>query len=101
MGVAAWAMASCDDYELPNPPAQSNPEEPVFETDGLKLTNIVEGTVDLRALQSEGKSVGLFTFELTDFPSTSKLTVVAELSGSDNFSGAATVPTESDGPTTV
>ena len=52
MGVAAWAMASCDDYELPNPPAQSNPEEPVFETDGLKLTNIVEGTVDLRALQS-------------------------------------------------
>ncbi len=97
MGVAAWAMASCDDYELPNPPAQSNPEEPVFETDGLKLTNIVEGTVDLRALQSEGKSVGLFTFELTDFPSTSKLTVVAELSGSDNFSGAATVPTEISG----
>ena len=55
-------------------PAQSNHEEPVFETDGMKLTNIVEGTVDLRALQSEGKSDGLFTFELTDFPSTSKLT---------------------------
>ena len=35
------ALASCDNFELPNPPAQSNPDpgvEGVFENSGLRLS---------------------------------------------------------------
>ncbi len=43
MVAVAALMAACDEYTLPNPPAQSNNQEPVFETSGLTVTDLTGG----------------------------------------------------------
>lgn len=41
-------FVSCDDYDLPNPPAQSNPQEPMFDASAIELVSIASPeTIDL------------------------------------------------------
>lgn len=41
-------FTACDnDFDFPNPPGQSNPQEPVFESASLKIESAATGTIDL------------------------------------------------------
>lgn len=90
--AACWGLTSCDEYTLPNPPAQSNPEEVVFKAEDLKLTSTVDGTVDLPKYVAEQQPVKLFDMSLTDFPASSELSLIAECSADDTFGKTEDIP---------
>lgn len=83
--LACWGITSCEQYELPNPPAQSNPEEAVFKSENLVLTSTVSGTISLPAHSADQTPVQLFTLSLTDFPVSSELRIVGEFSADESF----------------
>lgn len=87
-------MASCDDFDLPNPPAQSNPEpEAVFENSGLVLAQ-GDASVNLADLNREDKDVTVATItELVNFPDNYTLDIVMEVSGDQNFTNVSKVET--------
>lgn len=87
-------MASCDDFDLPNPPGQTNPEPAgVFEASGLVL-NAGQENVDLVQANNENKDVVVATIaELVNFPSEYDLVIEMEVSPNDSFNPVTTVAT--------
>lgn len=87
-------MASCDDFDLPNPPVQSNPEpEAVFENSGLVLTQ-GDANVNLVTFNNADQAVTVANItDLVNFPADYTLDIVMEVSGDQNFSKVAKVPT--------
>lgn len=86
LGLAA---VSCEDFDYPNPPAQSNEQLPIFDASGMAVSAVNPGqTVDLGALSEAGSLVSLgkidatgnFDENLYDF------TFIAEMSGAEDFS---------------
>ena len=67
--LACFGFVACDEFTMPNPPAQSNPDEAVFADTDLKLTSVVDGTISLPRLSEENLPVDLFDYELTNVPS--------------------------------
>ena len=87
-------LTSCDDFELPNPPGQENPQPEIFDAAGLKLQqeSVSETPINLTSLSEEGGAVNLAKVtELTDFPSNFDLAFKIEISGQPDFSNAKTV----------
>lgn len=87
------AMVSCDEYTLPNPPAQSNPEEVEFNADDLTLTSLINGTVNLQTLSDEHVPATLFDVAVKNLPADYRLRLVAEMSATDDFAKTVDVPT--------
>lgn len=87
-------MASCDNYDLPNPPGQTNPEpDGIFENSGLVLTQ-GEPAVNLNTYNENNQDVTVANItELVNFPSDYDLQVDMRISGSEDFSKAATIST--------
>lgn len=83
--IAAIGMTACDEYTLPNPPAQSNPDETVFVNSDLKVTNLVTSTIDLPALNAAGKSAELLSVTVSNFPESYNLQFEAEFSATEKF----------------
>lgn len=94
--LLCWGLTSCDEYTLPNPPAQSNEQEPVFEADNLQLTSTVNGTIDLPAAAAAQSAVELFSYSLTDFPVSSTLELDGQFSGDENFTEVYNLPLSID-----
>lgn len=86
-------FAACDEYTLPNPPAQSNPEEPVFDSADLVVTSDINGQISLPALNADRKPVTVFNYTLSNFPSSYDLEIVAEFCADDAFEKVAEVKT--------
>lgn len=87
-------MASCDDFDLPNPPGQTNPEpEAVFENSGLVLTQ-GDANVNLVEANEANKDVTVANVtELINFPAGYELSVDMQVSGTADFSKYATATT--------
>lgn len=77
-------FTSCDNYEEPNPPAQSNPQETIFEVGGLSVEPRV-GILDLDAINIQGVDVPVATVSLSDFPDGYQLQLDMELSADETF----------------
>lgn len=88
--LAGMFFASCDEYTLPNPPAQSNPEESTFESSDLTLTNRIDGLLNLPTLREEGLPVSFFDVDLKSFPESYELKLVGEFSATEEFTEAGT-----------
>lgn len=105
MGALALCLGftSCDGYEEPNPPAQANPQEPVFVIDGLAVTDAVGTEVmDVAKYNNEGQQIPVLNVDLTNFPTTSDLKMVMEISATNDFARVGEVETTyADGVVTV
>lgn len=83
---AAMAFVACDNYDLPNPPAQSNPAEIPFKIENLAvnpLPQTQEGVVVLSDYNNEGKLVPVAGYTVTDWPATYYLTMTMNLTAKD------------------
>lgn len=86
VAAVSVGFASCDVYDLPNPPAQSNPNDNiVFDAASVKVSPVTEGTVDLGKNMQEGKAVALFNVEMGAMPVDYSPVFVVELSANDTF----------------
>lgn len=87
-------MASCDNFDLPNPPGQTNPEpDGIFENSGLVLTQ-GEEAVNLNTYNANNQDVTVATItELINFPENYNLEVEMRVSGNADFSKASTITT--------
>ncbi len=93
-------MVSCDDFSYPNPPAQSNPQEPVFESANLKLNSVVAADVDLIQANDANKAVALAELESAEgLPEAYTLSFVGQMAGNENFDGAQDFEVAFDGKT--
>lgn len=87
-------MASCENFDLPNPPGQTNPNpDGYFENSGLALSQ-GEATVNLKNANDNNVDVTVANVtELVNFPTDYTLSIDMQVSGSDNFANAATIAT--------
>ena len=83
------ALAACDDYKEPNPPAQSNPKPSVLEVKDIEVTGEVTATstFNLAELNDAGENIVIASVGVVDFPVGYELGAVAEISAND-FSSA-------------
>ncbi len=90
------AMVSCEDFDYPNPPAQSNEQLPVLDASGVAVSPVIAGqTIDLKTLSEAGQTVtlgkldatGEFDAALYDF------SFAAEMAGDESFNGAVAIAT--------
>lgn len=92
-------MVSCDDFDYPNPPGQSNPQEPVFEAAYLNMASTAgTSTIDLIAANNSDKLVPLAEVVSADsLPEGYQLSFVGQMASSDAFTGAVDFATVVDG----
>ncbi|MDE6853995.1 MAG: hypothetical protein K2J38_02960, partial [Muribaculaceae bacterium] len=87
--LACCGFVACDEFTMPNPPAQSNPDEAVFADTDLKLTSVVDGTINLPQLSADELPVELFDYELTNVPSGYTVKLLAEMAADQDFTAPA------------
>ncbi len=102
--IALWGIAAlclgftaCDDFETPNPPAQSNQPDKVLETTSLVYAQApqAQATINLQSLENEGGMAQLADVSLESaLPAGYELKNVLQLSASDNFEKSADVATK-------
>lgn len=87
-------MASCDNFDLPNPPGQTNPEpDAVFENSGIQLAQS-EATLNLVEANKANEDVNVATITvLLNFPAEYELEVQMEIAGDESFSNPVTIGT--------
>lgn len=85
-------FVSCDNYEEPNPPAQSNPQEAIFEANGLVLTPQTE-TLNLDQINNAAQNAKLGSFTVKNVPTGYTVDMVMQISRDENFSNAVDIPT--------
>ncbi|MDE6169779.1 MAG: SusF/SusE family outer membrane protein [Duncaniella sp.] len=91
LGLAA---VSCEDFDYPNPPAQSNEQLPVLDASGVTVSAVNAGqTVDLAQLSEAGSLISLGKLDASgDFDATVyEFTYTAEMAVAEDFAGAKTV----------
>lgn len=92
------ALGACDNFDLPNPPAQSWPEpDGYFENSGIELTPVTE-TLNLTQANEANRFVTVATIsKLVDFPEGYTLEIDMEVGDSDQFNKTATISSVIDG----
>lgn len=100
--VFALGFVSCDDYEEPNPPAQSNDQESILKTEDVVVTNALGTDVyDLSQLNADGTSIHVATITTSELPDAYSFEPVVEIS-SNSFNRvgvvAATVERSAETP---
>lgn len=100
LAAAMIGLSACDEYTLPNPPAQSNPAEPVFQASGLTV-NTQATAVNLPALRDANEMPVLADYTLVDFPANNTLKLVLQMSETEDFAEYGEVPTVLDETNTV
>lgn len=86
-------FTACDnDFDFPNPPGQSNPQEPVFESASLTLASAVNGTVSLEDADAAATFVSLAEITAVDSLPGYKLKFVGQMSSADNFANPFEFP---------
>lgn len=86
-------FTACDNYEEPNPPAQSNPQEAIFKADGVTFTPQT-GTLNLGTINEEGGAAQVAAVSLTDFPENYTLKLVMDVAPTDQFEKIESISTE-------
>ncbi|MCM1076528.1 MAG: hypothetical protein NC411_04120 [Bacteroides sp.] len=82
-----FGLASCDnDFDFPNPPGQSNPQEPIFEAADLTMSSAVTGTVNLDNINNANELVDLASISsIANLPDGYNLSFVGQMSANDSF----------------
>ncbi len=84
--LASWGLTSCDEYTLPNPPAQSNEQEKVFEESDVTLTDAVGGNLlQLANMDASGDAVTLCNFSAAYLPQGYTVKVVGQMAADGDF----------------
>lgn len=84
-------LVACDNYDLPNPPAQSNPEQEVFASTDLVLSQAAP-EVNLPELNNqETRAVVANIDKLDNFPAPYELKFEVQVSADDAFQKYATI----------
>lgn len=92
------AVASCDNFELPNPPAQSYPDpEGYFENSGLAMTATAEPLNLIEANEANTYVTVATIGELKNFPENYTLSIDMEVGNDAQFSKTVIVPTVIEG----
>lgn len=98
LSVVAMAMGftACENYELPNPPAQSNPQVAPFDANNINVTAIAaEGetpaVIDLTALNAANEQAPVGNLSITDWPEYYTLQLTMYVSKTEDMAGAQPV----------
>ncbi len=90
--LAGLLFTSCESYDLPNPPAQSNTPEAIFNDADLTVASVVNGeTLDLGALSEAQRPAELFSVQLKNFPKDYNLVLQGQFSKDDTFAATQNV----------
>ncbi len=95
LGAMTLGFTACESFDLPNPPGQSNPQEPVFEAADLTLVSTAgEQTYDLEALNASNGSVNLAQVEtVSNLPENyPDLSFRAQMASTDAFNNPVEFP---------
>lgn len=95
MGAMALAFSSCESFDLPNPPGQSNPQEPVFEAANLNILSAAgDQTYDLGQLNTVQGTVKLADLEsVSNLPENyTELKFIGQMAASDAFNNPVDFP---------
>lgn len=88
-------MASCDNFELPNPPAQSNEDPEAVFTDNDIAMAATDEAINLITANEEGKTIEVATVtSLENFPEGYSLAIDMQVGNDNNFGKTVTLPTE-------
>lgn len=92
-------FVSCDnDFDFPNPPGQSNPQEPVYDSANLTLKSIVSSTINLDEINNSDSLVPLAEITATDsLVPGYELKFVGQMAATDAFATPAEFPVTLDG----
>lgn len=91
--LAAGGLASCDEFTMPDPPAQSNEEEALFSTSDLTATDLLNGTLDLATYNNNGTNPDVLKYSVNNLPSERSVKFVMQISKSSDFATVAEVAT--------
>lgn len=83
-------MVSCNDFDYPNPPGQSNPQEEIFDAANINLSSVAPATaIDLIQANNNDVLVPLAQVVSTEgLPEGYELSFVGQMAAADNFNGA-------------
>lgn len=109
LSVVALSMGftACDNYELPNPPAQTNPAVAPFDTDNINVvaTPVEDGAqpvvLDLLKYNDANETVPVGQLELTEWPADYNLGLTMYISKSADMADAKAIPATVDENSTV
>lgn len=95
LSVMALSMGfvACENYDLPNPPAQSNPADAIFKAENLTIAPIsVEGeaakVIDLKALNDANEPAAVAAVEVVDWPADYQLGMTMYVSKTEDMANA-------------
>lgn len=92
-------MTSCDDFEYPNPPAQSNPQEEVYDAANLKV-DAITSPINLETANAANATVKLAVLTSAEgLPEGYNPFFQAYMSASEDFADAKAFATFFDGTT--
>ena len=85
-------FTACDDYEEPNPAAQKNEQEAIFEAGGVTVTpqSAQQNLIEIAAASAD---VPVLTVEAANVPNGYSIEMVMEISKDDSFANAVVVAT--------
>ena len=88
MSVLSMGFVACDnDFDFPNPPGQTNPQEPIFENANLDMASAVEGTINLDEINNENALVTIADVKsIENLPEGYELSFVGQMASSEAFS---------------
>ena len=93
VALAAWGLTSCDEYTLPNPPAQSNEQEKEFVQGDVSLTDRVNGKlINLYSAATQNHDLQLLDVTIDYIPQGYGLKVVGEMAKTSEFADCASFP---------
>lgn len=88
--LMAMAFVACDNYDEPNPPAQSNPATTVIQNDQVSVTSDIEGTtVDIADLNEANLPVTVATLRLPELNEKTVVKVEMQMAKDDSFQNPA------------
>lgn len=89
--VMALGFVACDNYEEPNPPAQSNPQDSILTTEDVSVASVLSTeTYDLEALNESKTAIDVATVTVKNLAPGYSIAPVIYLSA-DNFAKQAGV----------
>lgn len=99
MAALSLGFVSCDNFDMPNPPAQSNPQEPAFETSSLNMASLA-GNETLNLIEANDNDVLVPLAEVVsveNVPEGYELAFTGQMASSDAFTDAVDFATVVDG----
>lgn len=91
LSVLGMGFVACDnDFDFPNPPGQTNPQEPIFENANLDMASAVEGTINLDQINNENALVSVADVKsIENLPEGYELSFVGQMAADESFTSPA------------